>query len=150
MTRCANRNTSTISPVSHLAAIAANDSPTISVGSPIDPSSAACSVARRDDSRRRAFMKCAITCPVMPMASDRWSPAAVHKSRSSSKPVSAPLPPTRQALPQSRVRGAMRIAARSGSSSGSLSATSRALRQLTCAAAMSRKVDQVPARMCQP
>jgi hypothetical protein len=83
----------------------------------------------------------------MPMASDTLSPAAVHRSRSSPNPVSAPLPPTRHALPDSRVRGAMRIGIRSGSWSGSRSATCRARCQLVCAAAMSRLVDQVPARL---
>ena len=113
MTRWANRRTSAISPVSCLAASAASDSPTVSVGSPIDSSSAVCSVASRDASRRCALANCAITCPVMPIASDRLSPAAVHSSRSSSKPVSAPLPPTRHALP--RTAGcAARCASRPG------------------------------------
>ena len=65
-----------------------------------------------------------------PIASDRRSPAAVHNSRSSSKPVSAPLPPVRNAFAHRSVRGAMRMVMRSGSSSGSRSATCRARRQL--------------------
>ena len=64
-----------------------------------------------------------------------------HNSRSSSKPVSAMLPPTRQAVAHSMVRGAMRIAAGRGSSSGSASATCAARCQLARAAVMSRLVD---------
>ena len=48
------------------------------------------------------------------------------------------------------VRGAMRMAARFGSSVGSASAIFRARSQLTRAAAMSRLVAHVAARMCQP
>ena len=47
------------------------------------------------------------------------------------------------------VRGAMRIAARSGSSAGNASAILLALSQLRRAAAMSRYVAHVAARMCQ-
>ena len=45
----------------------------------------------------------------MPMASDALSPAAVHKSRNSSKRAPATFIWTRQAVPHSMVRGAMRI-----------------------------------------
>ena len=45
---------------------------------------------------------------------------------------------TRYAVPHSRARGAMRIAVRPGSSSGSASATWRARSQLSYAATMSR------------
>ena len=86
----------------------------------------------------------------MPMASDALSPAAVHNSRSSSKRASAMSAWTRQAVPHNMVRGAMRIAVRSGSSAGSASAILAARSQLSRAAAMSRLVDHVPARMCQP
>ena len=48
------------------------------------------------------------------------------------------------------VRGAMCMAARSGSSAGSASAIFLARSQLSRAAAMSRLVAQVAARMCQP
>ena len=48
------------------------------------------------------------------------------------------------------VRGAMRMAVRLGSSAGNASAIFRARSQLSRAAAMSRLVDHVPARMCQP
>ena len=48
------------------------------------------------------------------------------------------------------VRGAIRIAARSGSAAGKRSATSRACRQLARAAARSRWVSHVPARIYQP
>ena len=50
----------------------------------------------------------------MPIASDTVSPAALQRSRSSSKPVSAMLPATRTVFMHSRVRGAMRIEARPG------------------------------------
>ena len=48
------------------------------------------------------------------------------------------------------VRGAMRMAARLGSSAGNASAIFWARSQLSRAAAMSRLVAQVAARMCQP
>ena len=85
----------------------------------------------------------------MPMASEALSSASAHKFRSSSK-VPVTLAWTRQAVPHSMVRGAMRIAVRPRSSSGSASAIRRARSQLTRAAPMSRLVDQPPARMCQP
>ena len=84
------------------------------------------------------------------MASDALSPAAAHNSRNSSKPVAGHVPWTRQAIPHNMVRGAMRIAARLGSSAGSASAIVRARSQLSRAAAMSRLVAHVAARMCQP
>ena len=59
----------------------------------------------------------------MPIASDTVSPAALQRSRSSSKPVSAMLPATRTVFMHSSVRGAMRIDARPGSSVGNRSAT---------------------------
>ena len=54
----------------------------------------------------------------MAMASDALSPAAVHNSRSSSKRSPATFIWTRQAVPHNMVRGAMRMAARFGSSAG--------------------------------
>ena len=48
------------------------------------------------------------------------------------------------------VRGAMRMAARFGSSAGNASAISTARSQLSRAALMSRLVAHVAARMCQP
>ena len=45
------------------------------------------------------------TNPVMPIASERLSPAAVVSSRSSSNPTSARLPPTRQIVAHNKVRG---------------------------------------------
>ena len=148
MTRSDNRKTSASSPLWNFAQIAARVSPTVSVGSPMDSSSRVCSEASFDASGRWA-VNCCATRPVMPIANERLSPASSHSSRSSSKPVSAPLPPTRNALAHNSVRGAIRIAIRSRASSGRRSATSRALRQLVCAATMSRLADHVPARMCQ-
>src|SRR6185295_5847014 len=74
----------------------------------------------------------------MPMASDALSPAAVHNSRNSSKRSPATLAWTRQAIPHNMVRGAMRMAARCGSSAGSASAIVWARSQLSRAAAMAR------------
>ena len=71
--------------------------------------------------------------------------AAIHRS---GRPATFSW--TRQAIPHNMVRGAMRIAARSGSSAGNASAILRARSQLSRAAAMSRLVAHVAARMCQP
>jgi hypothetical protein len=106
------------------------------------------SVAAFDASVWRAWKYSSRTCPAVAIASETWSPAATHSSRSSSYPVSAPLPPVRIAVAHNSVRGAMRIVGRSGSSVGSRSATSRARRQLVSAALLSRMFDQSPARMC--
>ena len=86
--------------------------------------------------------------PFKPIASDRKSPEDMQSSRNSSKPVSAPAP-NRCALPHNSARGAIRIDARSGSSSGSPSAICCARRQLLRAAAKSRLASHVPARRCQ-
>ena len=144
----ASRRTSAISPTSCLADIAANDSAAVIVGSPMDSSSRTSSLARRDASRRSAFSHFAVTSPTMPIANDRRSPASMQRSRSSSKPVSVPPTPSRNAVPHNRARGEMRIDNRSGSSAGSSSATCRARRQLATAAPMSRLVAHVAARMC--
>ena len=149
MARWASRRVSAISPAKYFAVIAAKDSPSIKVGSPMDSSSPVYSEASRDASRGRSCSACVISNPAMPMASDTLSPAAAARSRSSSKPVSATLALTRHAVPHSRVRGAIRIEVRSGSSGGSRSAIWRARCQLTRAAVMSRVLDQVAARMCQ-
>ncbi len=74
----------------------------------------------------------------MPIAKDTLSFAATANSRSWSNPVSSGPPPTRKVVPHSSVRGAMRIAGRSGSSVGSWSATSLARCQLVRAARTSR------------
>jgi len=76
----------------------------------------------------------------IPMASDALSPAAVHNSRSSSKRSPATFTWTRKAVPHNMVRGAMRMAARCGSSAGRASAIKVARSQLSRAAAMSRLV----------
>jgi hypothetical protein len=84
------------------------------------------------------------------MASEAVSPAVVHNSRNSSKRAPATCSLTRQAIPHNMVRGAMRMAARFGSSAGNVSAILVARSQLSRAAAMSRFVAHVAARMCQP
>ncbi len=86
----------------------------------------------------------------MAMANDALSPAAVHNSRNSSKRAPATFTWTRKAVPHNKVRGAMRMARRFGSSAGNASAILVARSQLSRAASMSRLVAQVAARMCQP
>ena len=89
--------------------------------------------------------------PVMPMASETLSPAALHNSRSSAKrPRLSWTARACQSVAHSMVRGAMRIDSWSGSSAGSASAIRRARSQLSRAAPMSRLVDHAAARMCQP
>ena len=89
--------------------------------------------------------------PVMPMASETLSPAALHNSRSSAKrPRLSWTARSCQSVAHSMVRGAMRIDNWSGSSAGSRSAMRRARSQLTRAASRSRSADHAPARMCQP
>ena len=80
----------------------------------------------------------------MPMASDALSPAAVHNSPQFVKAVAGDMSHgLARRSPHSMVRGAMRMAARSGSSAGSASAIWRARSQLSRAAAMSRLVAHV-------
>src|ERR1700741_1265505 len=58
----------------------------------------------------------------MAMAIDALSPAASHSCRNSSKRAPATFAWTRKAVPHNKVRGAMRMAAWSGSSAGNASA----------------------------
>ena len=64
---------------------AMNANPMVKVGSPIDSSSAICSDASRDPSRERPAYTSSVASPLMPMASETLSPAALHNSRSSAK-----------------------------------------------------------------
>jgi hypothetical protein len=111
---CDNRRTSCISAVSCLTDIAAVISASVKVGSAIDSSSWTCSAAIADASRRRALKYVSITGPDIAIASDRLSSAARHRSRSPSKPDAKPLPATRNPVAHRMVRGAIRIASRSG------------------------------------
>ena len=139
-----------ISQVAPLITIATYAAPIVRVGSPIDSSSDICSDASRDASCARPDHRSSVARPVMPIAREALSPAAVHNSRSSSKRSELSDSAARQLLTHSMVRGVMRIAVRSRSSSGSASAIRRARSQLIRAAAMSRLVDHPLARICQP
>ena len=132
-------------------AIAARDSVTVNVGSPIDSTSAMVSEASRDASRTRPCLMCSCPSPAIPMASDHLSPAAAHSSRSSSKTGGGDVDMDSEGVDGTAgCAAAMRIAVRSASSAGSASATWRARSQLAHAATMSRVADHAPARMCQP
>ena len=91
---------------------------------------------------------CSPSNPAMPMASDALSPAALHSSRNSSKRPPEMSAWTRNALPHSRARGAMRIAVRPASSAGSASATRRARSQLSSRRARCRGWPPTPRRAC--
>ena len=146
---CANRYASTASPANNFANTAPWMTPTARSASGLSSSSLICSEASTEASRWRCSRLSPTTCPNIPIASDRSSPALAHNPRSSSKPVSATPSPARQVLAHSAVLGRMRIAVRSGSLAGSASATRRARSQLIRAARISRLLDQAPARMCQ-
>ena len=90
--------------------------------------------------------------PVMPMASETLSPAALHNSRSSAKrPWPSWTARARQAVAHTAwCAGRCASTDWSGSSAGSASAMRRARSQLSRAAPISRLVDHAAARMCQP
>ena len=76
MTRSANRSVSTTSPCWNLAANGPGDSPTVSVGSPIDSIMAVHSVASCADSTMRSLKISDGSSPAMPMVRDTLSSAA--------------------------------------------------------------------------
>ena len=150
MTVCDDRKSSPNSPTSNQAMNATNADPMVKVGSPIDSRSAICSDTSRDPLRERPANTSSVASPVMAMASETLSPAALHNSRNSAKRprlswTAGPNPTVAHGM----VRGAMRIDSWSGVV-GSASAMRRARSQLSRAAAMSRLVDHAPARLCQP
>ena len=148
---CDHRKISPNSPTPSQLTNATTANPMVGVGSPIDSSSAICSDASRDASRARPAYMSSVASPVMPMASETLSPAALHNSRSSAKrPRLSWTARACKSVAHSMVRGAMRIDSWSGSSAGSASAIWRARSQLSRAAARSRLVDHAAARMCQP
>ena len=117
-------------------------SPTVKVGSPIDSSSA---IGFGGQPRRLAHAAVMRSAP-SPARPCRWPVTPCPRRRCTTRAVPRSgtgrwFCATRQAVPHSMVRGAMRIAVRSGSSAGSASAIWRARSQLTRAAAMSRLVD---------
>ena len=61
-----------------------NANPMVKFGSPIDSSSAICSDASRDPSPERPAYSSSAIRPLIPIASETLSPAAVHNCRSSS------------------------------------------------------------------
>ncbi|KZS58609.1 hypothetical protein A4G26_13325 [Mycobacterium kansasii] len=75
----------------------------MSGGAAIDSTSSVNSPARCAASRARPLTASAMMIPDIPIASEIPSPAAVHSSRSSSKPVSAALGAARNALAHNRV-----------------------------------------------
>lgn len=68
-------------PVSVFVAIAARDSVTVKVGSPIESTRAMVSEASRDATRARPWRLCSVISPAMPIASDvnrRGAPCAMR------------------------------------------------------------------------
>ena len=147
MTFCDQPQNVSHSPPRALAKIAANDSPTVNVGSPIDSISASASDASCDASRDAAVIDVIHHQPRHADGERRLVTGGGAQLAQFSKRSPATPAWTRHAVPHNMVRGAIRIAARSGSSAGSASATWRARSQLSRAAPMSRLVAQAP-RAC--